>query len=147
MVDVEKISREYQHANPVGQFKSTAGKFGCDLLELAELQGRLLKADAKSAMHKSLAAALCALIGCVCLLGCTPIVILGIASAAAYYFQIEPWIAQLSAACSFAIMSLAVIAIAARTLSKSGVQFKRSTEEFAKNLAWAKDIFKGVSTQ
>ncbi len=147
MVDVEKVSAKYQHTSPVGQFKSTAGKIACDLLELAELQGKLLKADAKSVFAQSLGAAAIVVIGCSCLLGCIPVVIFGLASAVAYYFEIETWVAQLAVGSCFAILSLLCIAIAFKTLSKTSQQFKRSTEEFAKNIEWTKDIFSGVASR
>ncbi len=147
MVDLEKMSQDYQHASPVGQFRSSAGKFGCDLLELAELQGKLFKADAKSAVEKSMVAVLFALIGCLSLLGCMPVLFLGAASAVAYFFEIEIWVSQLAVGCSLSIISMVVIGLSLKKLSSSGEQFKRSSEEFSKNIQWAKEIFSGDSSR
>ena len=147
MVDVEKMSREYQHASPVGQFKSTVGKFGCDLLVLAELQGKLLKADAKMAMERSMGNVIIALIAACCILGSIPVVIFGMASAVAYYFEIESWISQLVMGCTFSLVSIAILAISLRRFAKNGFQFQRSAEEFSKNIEWAKDIFSGDSSK
>jgi Putative Actinobacterial Holin-X, holin superfamily III len=143
MVDVEKISQHYQHASPVGQFRSSAGKFGRDILELAELQGKLLKEDAKSTVEKSMGAVLFALLGCSCLLGCMPVLFLGTASAVAYLLGIETWVAQLAVGSSLSIASIATIGLSLKKLSNTGEQFKRSTEEFTKNFEWAKEIFSG----
>lgn len=147
MVDIETINTEYQHAGPVGQFRNSAGKFGCDLLELAELQGKLFSADAKSAMQRSMAGVMLVLFGCLSLLGCMPVLILGIASAIAYYFEIETWISLLAVGCSLSIISMIIIAVALTRLKNSGMQFKRSSEEFSKNIEWAKDIFSGVPSR
>lgn len=147
MVDVEKVNAKYRHASPVGQFKTSAGKIACDLLELAELQGKLFKADAKSVFSQSITATATVIIGCTCLLGCIPVVIFGLASAVAYYFEIESWVAQVAVGSCFAILSLLCIAIAFRTLSKTSRQFKRSTEEFSKNIEWTKDIISGVTSR
>lgn len=147
MVDVEKMSREYQHAGPIGQFKSTAGKFGCDLLVLAELQGKLLKADAKMAMERSMGTAIIALIAACCLLGSMPVVIFGMASAVAHYFEIETWQSQLAVGCSFSLVSIAILATSMRRFAKNGFQFQRSAEELSKNIEWAKNIFSGDSSK
>ena len=147
MVDVEKISGKYQHASPVGQIQTTAGKFACDLLELAELQGKLLKADAKSAFSQSIGAATTVVVGTICLLSCMPIVVLGLASATAYYCGIEVWVAQLAVGGGLAFLSLLIVAIAVKRLSKTSRQFKRSAEEFSKNIEWTKDVFHGVSSR
>lgn len=147
MVDVEKMSREYQHASPVGQFKSTAGKFGCDLLVLAELQGKLLKADVKLAMERSMGTAIIALIAACCLLGSMPVVIFGMSAAVAYYFELETWISQLVVGCTFSLVSIVILVTSLRRFARNGFQFQRSGEELSKNVEWAKDIFSGASSR
>lgn len=147
MVDIEKMSREYQHASPVSQFRSSAGKFGCDLLVLAELQGKLLKSDAKLAMERSMGTAIITLIATCCLLGSVPVVIFGIASAVAYFFEMETWVSQLAVGCTFSLVSIAILATSLRRFAKTGFQFQRSVDELSKNIEWAKDIFSGVSSK
>lgn len=146
MDDFEKMNQQYRHASPVGQFRTSAGKFGCDLLELAELQGKLFKADARSAVEHSVGATIFVLLGCLSLLGCMPVLVFGTASAIAYCFEIEAWLSQLAVGGILSLLSVAVITLSLRKLSKSGNQFKRSTEEFAKNIVWAKEILGGVSS-
>lgn len=145
MVDVEKMSPEYKHINPVGQFKASAGKFGGDLLELAELQGKLFKADAKLAMEKSMGTAIIAMIAACCLLGCVPVVIFGLASAVTYFFEIESWISQLAVGSFCSLISIAILVISLKKFSRAGSQFNRSINELSNNFEWAKDIFNGVS--
>ena len=147
MVDIEKLNGKYQHASPVGQFQTTAGRFACDLLELAELQAKLLKADAKSALSQSIGAATTVAIGSIFLVGCVPVVVFGLASAVAYYCGIEAWVAQLAVSGCLAFLSILCIAIALKALSKTDRQFKRSAEEFSKNIEWTKDVFHGVSSR
>lgn len=145
MVDLEKINGKYEHAGPVSQFTETAGKFACDLLELSELQAKLFKADARAVFKHSIGAIAMALIGCTCLLGCMPVVVFGLASAVTYFFQIDDWVAQLIVGGSLALLSFSCVAVAYKNLSRTSVQFKRSTQEFSKNLEWTKDVIRGVS--
>ncbi len=147
MVDIEKINEKYEHASPVSQFTETAGRFACDLLELTELQARLFKADAQSVFRRSLGAIAMAVIGCSLLLGSIPIVVFGLASATAYYWQMEEWMAQLAVGGGLALLSLMLIAGSYRNLSKSTLQFHRSTAEFSKNMEWTKDVIRSVSAK
>ena len=147
MVDIEKLNGKYRHSNPVGDFQSTAGAFASDLLELAELQGKLLRADAQAALRRSIGSAAAVVISCSCLLGCLPVVVFGFASAVAYYFEIETWMAQLLVGGSFSIVSIAVATIAFRNCTRIGKQFNRSSSEFSKTLEWTKNVFKGVSSR
>jgi len=141
------MSRDYQHPGPVGEFKTTAGKFGCDLLLLAELQGKLFKSDAKLAIEQSRSTAIIALIAACCLSGSMPVAIFGIASVVAYFFEIETWVSQLAVGCSFSFVSVLILATSFRRFAKTGFQFQRSAEELSKNIEWVKDIFNGVSSR
>lgn len=147
MVDIEKINQKYEHVGPVTQFTETAGRFACDLLELSELQVRLFKADARSVFSQSLGAIALAVIGSSLLLGSIPVVVFGLASAAASYWQIDDWIAQLAVGGGLALLSLAFIVGSFRILSKSTMQFRRSTAEFSKNMEWTKDVIRNVSAK
>ena len=147
MDNSEKVSQEYRHASPVGPFRDSIGKLGCDLLELAELQAKLFQADAKSAMEQSMGAMIFALIGCLSLLGCMPVLILGSAAAFAYFFEVQLWISQLTVGVVLSLISVAVIAVSMKKLSRSGAHFKRSAVEFSKNIEWAKGVFGSDSTK
>ena len=126
MVDIEKMNEKYRHSNPVGDIKSTAGAFACDLLELAELQAKLFRADAKSAIRQSIGSAAAIIISCCCLLGCLPVIAFGLASAVAYYFQWEDWVAQLVVGGSLSMLSILVAAIFFKNFTQVSRQFKRS---------------------
>lgn len=147
MVDIEKINEKYEHAGPVTQFTETAGRFASDLLELTELQARLFKADASSVLKESLGAIAIAVLGCSVLLGSIPVVVFGLATAVASYWQMDDWIAQIAVGGGLALLSLIFIAGAYRTLSKSTLQFRRSTAEFSKNMEWTKDVIRSVSAK
>lgn len=147
MVDLEKINGKYEHAGPVSQFAVTAGRFACDVLELTELQAKLFKADAQSVLKQSLGAIFMAMVGCSFLLGSIVLVVFGLASAVAFYCQIEGWIAQLAVGGGFALLGLMFIAWSLTTFSKSSIQFQRSTAEFSKNIEWTKDVIRGVSSK
>ena len=141
MVDIEKINRKYKHSNPVEDMKSSVGAFACDLLELAELQGRLLRADAKLAVRKSVGTAAAIAISCCCLMGCLPVACFGFASAIAYYFELEDWVAQIAVGGSLSAISILIAAIAFKSFTRISYQFDRSADEFSKTLAWTKNAF------
>lgn len=147
MVDIEKINGKYEHASPVSQFTETAGRFACDLLELTELQAKLFKADAKTVFSQSLVAIVAAMVSCSLLLGSITVVVFGLASAITYYWHLDEWIAQLAVGGGLALLSLMFIAWSFKTLTKSSIQFQRSTAEFAKNIEWTKDVIRGVSSK
>jgi hypothetical protein len=141
MVDIEKMNGKYKHSNPVEDMKTSVGAFVCDLVELAELQGKLLKADAKLAVRKSTGAAAAFAISCCCFIGCLPVIGFGLASAVAYYFKLENWIAQLAVGGIVAFMSVLIATISFRNITRMNQQFHRSTNEFLRNLTWAKNAF------
>ena len=147
MVDVEKVSGRYRHSNPIGDLKSSAGAFACDLLELAELQGKLFQADAKAAVHQSVGLTATLFVACSFLLGCLPVAVFGLASALAYFCEIETWVAQLVVGGGLSFLSVLVAAIAVKKLSKISQQFKRSSDELAKNLKWTKNVINGVNSR
>jgi hypothetical protein len=143
MVDIEKVNGRYKYANPVGDLKSTAGAFACDILELAELQGKLFKADAQAAIRQSIGASVSLLVACTCLLASLPVAMFGLASAVAFFFDMETWVAQLTVGGSLSILGIVIAAWAFSRLSGISHQFKRSSVEFSKNLAWTKHVFSG----
>lgn len=147
MVDIEKVDGKYDHVGPVTQFTETAGRFACDFLELTELQARLFKADARSVLKESLGAISIALIGCSLLLGSIPVVVFGLASMTAFYWQTDEWIGQLAVGGGLALLSLVFIAWSFKTLANSSVQFQRSSAEFSKNMEWTKDVIRSVTAK
>lgn len=147
MVDLKKVNGKYEHADPVSQFTATAGRFACDLLELTELQAKLFKVDAQSVLKQSLGPIAMAIVGCSLLLSSIVLVVFGLASAFAYYWQMDEWIAQLAVGGGLALLSLMFIALSLKAFAKSSIQFQRSTTELSKNIEWTKDVIRGVSSK
>ena len=86
------------------------------------------------------------MIACCCLLGSLLVIGFGLASAVAYYFQWEEWVAQLAVGGCLSMLSIVVAAISFKNVTRVS-QFKRSSEEFSKNLEWTKSVFDGDSTR
>lgn len=147
MVDLEKLNGKYEHASPVSQFTETAGRFACDLLELTELQAKLFKADAHAVFKESLGSIGIAILGCSILLGSIPLVVFGLASAVAFYWQVDGWKAQLTVGGGLALLSFISISWSLKTLSKASIKFQRSTAEFSKNIEWTKEVIRSVSAK
>jgi formate hydrogenlyase subunit 3/multisubunit Na+/H+ antiporter MnhD subunit len=135
------MNEKYNHSTPVEDIKTSIGAFACDLLELVELQGKLLRADAKQAVQKSVGTAAAFAISCCCLIGCLPVAGFGLASAVGYYFELENWISQIVVGGSLSAISIIIAAIAFKNFTRISHQFSQSSEEFSKTLAWTKNAF------
>jgi len=113
-----------------------------DVIELAELQAKLLAYDVqKTSQNAKIAIALC-LIGVCVLLGCIPVVLITIA-------EVLIATTDLSAAPSYAIATLIGLAVAGGTLAYGLIRFKkgvvaldRSREELHRNIGWLKSTLR-----
>jgi hypothetical protein len=147
MANDEKVSGVHQHTNPIGDIRSTVGAFAGVMLELAELQGRLFRAEAKAAMQQSIGSGVAIVLSLLFVLGSLPVILLGLASAIAYCSDIETWLAQLLVGCGVFVVSLLIAAISLKKVTRVRRQFQRSSDELSKNIEWTKKAFRGVSTR
>jgi len=145
MVNVEKMNGRYEPTNPIGQFSKTASRFVNDLLELSELQAKLAKSDFQEVLQRSISSILGAIIGMSLLLASLPVLLFGLASALAWYYEIEPWITQVVVGGGVAILSIAIVVLAIRGLLRLKNAFQRSTNELTKNMDWAKSVVRNLS--
>jgi hypothetical protein len=147
MVNNEKMNGKYEHPSPLGDLRSSAGAFASVLLELAELQGKLFRAELKSAMQQSIGSAVAIVLSLSCLLGSLPVIFLGLSSAIAYCCGIEAWSAQLLVGGSISLISVLIAAISVRKVTQVSRQFKRSADELSNNIEWTKKAFRGASSR
>ena len=147
MVDIEKVSSHYEHASPIRLFRDSFGRFACDLLELTELQAKLLRADARFAIQQSTGAIIVAVLGCCCLLGCLPVLVFGLAAALSSTSGFSSWLAQLLVGGCLASLSAVSIAVAMRRVAKARHHFSRSTSELSRNIEWTKRVIRGESSK
>ena len=145
MVNVEKMNGKYEATNPIGQFSKTASRFANDLLELSELQAKLAKSDLVEVVNRSFGSIVTAIVGTSLLLASLPVLLFGLASALAWFCEIEPWIAQVVIGGSVAMLSIAMVAIAIRGQLRLKNAFQRSANELAKNMDWAKSVIRNLT--
>jgi hypothetical protein len=113
-----------------------------DVLELAELQGELLKLDAIASWKTTRTGVTLLVVGACLLLGCVPILWLTIAEALVEFAE---WPRTLSLAVALVIGLVVAGGVAAAAwlkLKSMFASFERSREEFARNLDWVKTSLK-----
>jgi hypothetical protein len=120
--------------NVVGHFSELAH----DVVELAELQAKLLSLDAASAWERIRVGVVLVIVGACVLLGSLPVVLLSLAEALAEY-ALWPRTAALAAAGGIGLVAAGVIlGLAWYRLKTMMAAFRRSQEELSQNVAWLK---------
>lgn len=145
MVDVEAKSMNSRASNRTGPFAGFAGQAAevtGDFLELAELQAKLARLDARDALRRVVGPLGMMVFAACVAIASLPVVFLGIAGGIAETADIPPWLANLVVGFIGALVALVVAWIALRTITTALDSFKRSTDELAKNVAWFKSIFR-----
>jgi uncharacterized membrane protein YqjE len=119
-----------------------------DVIELTELQSKLLVLDIKKSSQRLQSCAILAVIGVCLLLGTFPVALLALSQV---FVQQFAWsqAAALGAATLLGLLLTAAAAGAAWSIFQSGViSLNRSREEFSRNVDWLKSTLKnrGQST-
>ena len=126
--------------SPVSGVASQAANVLGDMLELAELQAKLAKADTLSASKAATQPTGLLIVGACGALASLPIVLLGIASMVDALTVLNAWQSQLLVGLLAATLAIIVVFVAVRQLRRLTLQFKRTAEVLAKNIAWAKVV-------
>jgi hypothetical protein len=113
---------------------------GNDLFTLAELQFQLLALDLKACVEKARVSAAAVGIGAVILLSAVPVALLGIADLVAYALNIRAGWAMLITAAVAAALAGAILFAFGRRTAESLTTFRRSREEFSRNIAWVRTV-------
>ncbi len=144
MVDIETkpvSQKPFNRIGPLSGFAGQAAEVTGDILELAELQVKLARLDARDAVKRVVGP-----LGLIVFAGCMaiaslPVVFLGLAGGLSKLTSLEPWASQLIVGAVGVVIAVIVVALALRTLTTALDTFKRSTAELSKNVAWFKSIF------
>jgi hypothetical protein len=123
-----------KRVNVVADFSELAH----DVIELSELQAKLLALDVKATTRRMRAAIAFAIVGACILLGSVPVVLMIAAEA---LVEFAAWSRTASTALAAAIgllLSAIVLAIAWQRLKTMLTAFDRSREELSRNLLWLK---------
>ncbi len=148
MVDFEaQVNGSHKRQNPVSAFASQAANIAGDMLELAELQAKLVKADASKTIQRAIPALVVVVLSGCGVIACLPVLVFGLAALLDAQTQLNAWQSQLIVAGVGTLSAATCVVFASRRLLNSFGQFKRSTDELANNFAWAKCVVRsGRST-
>jgi len=135
-----EMNGHHAHGSPVSGVAGQAANVMGDMLELAELQAKLAKADAVNATKAATQPIGLLIIGICAALASLPIVTLGLASLLDAWTVLNAWQSQLLVGMLSAAVASTVIYLSVRRLRQLSLQFKRTADEFAKNVAWAKVV-------
>ena len=123
---------------PVAGFANQARTLVGDLLELAELQAKLAKADAVEATQAAVRPAVMLVLGACAAIASLPVITLGLANLLGEASSLSIGQSQLLVGCVVAIAALVVVTVSLRKFRGASLRFRRSADELAKNMAWAK---------
>jgi hypothetical protein len=118
----------------------TLAEVGNDVMNLAELQAQLVALDAKEAASRATLPVTAVGVGLVIAAASVPVALLGLADILARTLQIQPgWAMLLTAAVALVFAGL-IVAVFTRQIPDALNTFRRSREEFARNLAWLRTV-------
>jgi len=119
---------------------SNVSSLGSDLASLATLQTKLAAADLRESLLKALPAIVGLVIVVLLLVAGMTAVVAGLALWIAEAFQLKPAVALMLVGGGGLVVAAIVGWLAARVLIRSFTTFRRSSEEFDRNIAWVKTI-------
>lgn len=141
MADVQaELNGAGKRHSPVSGFAGQAANVLGDLLELAELQARLAKADAHLTAARMTRPVAVLLVGICAALASLPVLTIGLASCLDALTAFNAWQAQLTVGLLVAAIAVAAIYLSLRAIRRSAFQFERSASELARNIAWLKSF-------
>ncbi|MCA9134520.1 MAG: phage holin family protein [Planctomycetales bacterium] len=135
-----EVNGEPRRQGPVSGFASQAANVLGDVLELAELQAKLAKADAVRASGAATRPLGLLVLGACAAIASLPVLTLGLATMTAELSPLHAWQAQLLVGTAVALIACATVYFSIRRLRLAVLQFRQSADELAKNVAWAKSV-------
>lgn len=141
------VTNRVEQHGPVSGFAAQAANVAGDVVELAELQARLAKADAKQAVNQAKLPILAIIVGSCMAIASLPVLTLGIASLLQAVTPLTLWQSQLIVGVITAIAALLLIYWAIKAAARSLLRFQRSAEQFANNVAWLKCTLRPSTSQ
>jgi hypothetical protein len=143
MVDLEdKVNGVHSATSPVTGIAQSLAALAGDVVELTELNVRLVREDAKLAGQKALSPAIWLTVGIALLVACLPVLGFGLASCLAEFSGWKLWIAQLLIGAIMGAAAVGICVYALLSIRRAGAQFGRSTKEIANNVAWIKSVIR-----
>lgn len=143
MVDFEaQVTSPNSNVNPVAGVASSIADLAGDVVELAELNVRLVKADAREAGQRVIRPILLLMISLAMMIACLPVIGFGLASAVAVSFDWSLWLSQLLVGLLMAALAIAMCLGSLSRIKSAASPFQRSSTELANNVDWFKSVIK-----
>lgn len=136
------VTEQTEKHGPVSGFAVEAAGLACDVVELAELQARLAKADASLAIEQAKMSVVSLILGTCLALASLPVLTLGLAALLDATTALNTWQSQLLVGVIIAVIALIAVYLAIRGIGRSMFRFQRSAEQLANNVAWFKAAIK-----
>jgi len=128
------------NGTPEGRLVGGIAEFGNDIATLAELQYKLAMIDLSEALRKALIPLALMVVGALFILGALPVLLFGVAELIVSAFKIGiGWALVLTSVTTIALAG-AVFTISSLRIPDSLSGFRRSREEFQRNLAWVRTV-------
>ncbi|AMV40864.1 phage holin family protein [Planctomyces sp. SH-PL62] len=121
-----------------GGLMEDVGTFGSDLANLASLQGQLAAADARETLSRAIPAIVGLVVAVLLAIAGTGVLLAGLALWIAQAAAMQPAQALMLTGLGALVVVALIGAVSARFLGSSFTTFRRSSEEFERNLAWIK---------
>lgn len=126
--------------SPVAGFAGKASNVAGDLLELAELQTRLAKADASLTLHRLIRPSAALLMSICAALASLPVLALGVSGLLSAWAGWPAWQTQLTVGGCLIVIAAVGMFLSLRGIRQSAEPFSRSAAEFRNNLTWLKAV-------
>ena len=123
-----------------GSMVGNIAEFGNDIATLVELQAKLAAYDAKDCVGRATYPLIVLVAGGAVVLSSVPVLLLGLAAAVASFFAVPEWGARLIVGGVAMAVAGLVAYLSYREAIGSITSFRRSTEEFTRNLSWVRTV-------
>lgn len=136
----EPHPRTAKPENPMLGVVSSASEVAGDMIELAELQVKLLRTDVKDLIQRAKLPLVVLIVGMVAAIAALPTLTFGLAQWLAQRMDIALWTSQLIVGVAILAIAILFVAIAVARLQHALAALHTTTSELAKNFAWLKEL-------
>ncbi|WP_165250318.1 phage holin family protein [Paludisphaera soli] len=137
MNDPRRAPAPAGRSNGTGLIENVSS-FGNDVASLAALQGQLAAADARESFRRAIPSIAGLVVAILLAIAGVGVVVAGLALWIAEEAQMKPAVALMLTGLGALVLVALLAAISVRFLKSSFSTFRRSSEEFERNLAWVK---------
>ena len=123
-----------------GSMVGNIAEFGNDIATLVELQAKLAVHDTKECVGRITYPAVVLAAGAVIIVSSIPILLLGLADLLAKTMGLQDWASRVIVAVVAMVVAALVAFLSYREAVSSITSFRRSTEEFTRNLSWVRTV-------